>query len=280
MKCKRQAADEEASMPLLPAKARPTAEKIIAVEGPSWTSVMLLLTLLALGAILLFRDERGVFARALESVLQRCESLGGPKAAALMATATFLANAFGIPALGLYIGSGVIFARLYGPVWGTVVGSASVFAGAWAGSLACFLVARMLLRERAEKWLRSTAWLDFDFIWAVVEEDGWKFVFLARLSPLIPAEAFNYGCAVTPISLAGYAVGCIGSLPLIILWVWSSASVSQLARLRHQSAEERHSLVAMVVGNVVVAIGLAALGAEATRRCRARLEAGAACEAP
>lgn len=47
-----------------------------------------------------------------------------------------------------------------------------------------------------------------------------------RMSPLLPAEVFNYACSLTELTYAGYALGCCGSLVPVSLWIGVTASVT------------------------------------------------------
>src|SRR5262245_26662461 len=73
---------------------------------------------------------------------------------------------------------------LFGPVWGTILN----LAGATLGATAAFLVARYV----AADWVREKAGARIERLIKGVEAEGWRFVALTRLVPLIPFNLLNY----------------------------------------------------------------------------------------
>ncbi|CAK0900887.1 unnamed protein product, partial [Prorocentrum cordatum] len=73
---------------------------------------------------------------------------------------------------------------------------------------------------------------------AVIEREVWlmrrrlhqQVVLLLRMSPMLPAEVFNYACAAMPLPFYKFALGCLGSAVPISFWVFTSAQGAQLAR--------------------------------------------------
>lgn len=80
---------------------------------------------------------------------------------------------------------------LFGPVWGTVY---SVI-GATSGASATFFVSRYLLKDLIAKKTSPKIM----YVQDRVEKEGWKFIFLARITPFFPFNLQNYFFGVTKI---------------------------------------------------------------------------------
>merc|ERR1719282_1191020 len=74
----------------------------------------------------------------------------------------------------------------------------------------------------------------------MIETDGWRIVFLVRMSPLLPAEVFNYACSVTPLTTYEYGLGCLGSIVPVAFWVIGAAQSSEMVRTSSDNTG-RHS---------------------------------------
>merc|ERR1712060_600112 len=89
----------------------------------------------------------------------------------------------------------------------------------------------------------------------IVKKEGWKFAFLMRLSPILPLWLFNYACSVTSMSVAANCVACIGSLPTIAFWVWTSASATNAAASKG-GTQSRQRVIISVAITIMVSIPL------------------------
>lgn len=137
---------------------------------------------------------------------------------------TSFTNVSMLPTFPLMIGAGIILPHLYGPVPGQTLAIVITFSGLWLGSMLAFHAGRTVLRGYAEKKRDGLAWMSI--ISEMIKGEGWWVVFLLRMSPLLPAEVFNYACSLTEITFAGYAAGCCGSIVPVSLWVGVTASVT------------------------------------------------------
>lgn len=103
---------------------------------------------------------------------------------------------------------------LFGPVWGTLLN----LAGATLGATAAFLVARYV----AADWVREKAGAKLERLIKGVEAEGWRFVALTRLVPLIPFNLLNYALGLTRIPVASYVLTslvCMTPGALAYTWV-------------------------------------------------------------
>ena len=134
--------------------------------------------------------------------------------AALYAVATV----FAVPGSALTL--------IAGGAFGFGAGTASVWFGATIGLALAFLVARRLARERVTGWLATKP--SFAAVDRAVAAEGWKIVFLTRLTPVFPFTVLNYAYGLTGVSFAGYlAASATGILPGTLLYIYLGSSVAR-----------------------------------------------------
>ncbi len=183
-----------------------------------WVKAVLFLLLFAA----LFSGLRALgIQEALRSALNWVTTLGGWGVLAFMllyvvATVLFLPRSF------LSLGAGVIF--------GVLNGSIIVLSAATLGATAAFLIGRYLARD----WVaaRISEHPQFQAIDESVAKEGWKIVFLTRLSPVFPFNLLNYAFGLTRVSLRDYfwATG-IGMIPGGVMYVYLGSLAGDLALL-------------------------------------------------
>jgi uncharacterized membrane protein YdjX (TVP38/TMEM64 family)/rhodanese-related sulfurtransferase len=103
---------------------------------------------------------------------------------------------------------------LFGPVWGTLLN----LAGATLGASAAFLVARYM----AADWVREKAGARLGRLIKGVEAEGWRFVALMRLVPLVPFNLLNYALGLTRIPIASYVLAslvCMAPGAMAFTWL-------------------------------------------------------------
>ena len=111
---------------------------------------------------------------------------------------------------------------LFGPVWGTLLN----LAGATLGATASFLVARTIAGE----WVARRVGGRLRRLVDGVTAEGWRFVALMRLVPLVPFNLLNYALGLTGISLLAYVVtSVICMLPGAIAYTWLGYAGRSLA---------------------------------------------------
>lgn len=121
-----------------------------------------------------------------------------------------LVAAFGfLPASLMAIAAGAA----YGLLWGTLI---SAF-GTMVGGGIAFLLARSVLRPWIARLIaRFPASARFD---EAVASEGWRFVMLMRVSPVMPFAATSYGLGLTKVGGGAYVVGTLASLPALVGYV-------------------------------------------------------------
>src|SRR5262245_37758495 len=102
---------------------------------------------------------------------------------------------------------------VFGPVWGTVLN----LAGATLGATAAFLVARYV----AADWVRRKAGIRLERLIKGVEAEGWRFVALMRLVPLIPFNLLNYALGLTHMPVVSYMLASLVCMaPGALAYTW------------------------------------------------------------
>lgn len=215
-------------------------DKLIKRQSPSRKLIKLLMLvvfmLLAIGITFLV-DATPVLAQqspttqgfnpqqVLRNALEWINHLGPVGAIAFIALYIVTTVAF-LPGSIVTLGAGVVF--------GVVLGSIYVFIGATLGATAAFLIGRYLARNWVYKKIAGND--KFRAIDAAVTKEGFKIVFLTRLSPVFPFILLNYGFGVTGVSLKDYFLGSVGMIPGTIMYVYlgSLAGSCALIGTEHQ----------------------------------------------
>lgn len=137
-----------------------------------------------------------------------------------------------------------------GAAFGLLSGFASVLVGASVGAALSFLVSRHLARRRVEEWIRSRP--RFSAVDRAVAREGWKIVFLTRLSPIFPFNFQNYAYGLTRIPFWHYAISsAIGIIPGTFLYVYlGTVGRSGLEAAAGGGGVETLQLILQIVGLV------------------------------
>jgi uncharacterized membrane protein YdjX (TVP38/TMEM64 family) len=149
-----------------------------------------------------------------------------------------------IPGSLLTLGGGAI----YGVFWGSVY----VFTAATLGATLAFLLGRYV----AQGWVnqRIEGNTKFRAIAQAVAQDGFKIVFLTRLSPIFPFNLLNYAFGVTQVSLRDYVLGSIGMLPGTITYVYLGFLIGDIAALAGKRERTTAEWILYGIGLVVTLV--------------------------
>lgn len=116
-----------------------------------------------------------------------------------------------IPGSPLTIGAGATFG-----FWN---GLLLVSIGSTLGATAAFLISRYLARGFIERKLKKNH--KFSAMDMAITREGWKIVFWARLSPIIPFFLLNYALGLTKIRLHTYIISSwVGMIPGTALYTY------------------------------------------------------------
>jgi uncharacterized membrane protein YdjX (TVP38/TMEM64 family) len=170
-----------------------------------------------LAAILLYFDVQQLFRDALAWI----SGLGvlGP---VIFVGLYILACVLLLPGAILTLGAGAIFGFFQGAI------AASV--GATLGATCAFLVGRYLARDWVARRIAGSA--RFRAVDEAVAKEGWKIVFLTRLSPVFPFNILNYAFGLTRVALRDYFFASwLGMIPGMFLYVYLGSLAGDLAGL-------------------------------------------------
>jgi uncharacterized membrane protein YdjX (TVP38/TMEM64 family) len=122
-----------------------------------------------------------------------------------------LATVLFVPGWPLTVGAGFTF--------GLVLGTVAVSLGSTIGAALAFLIARSIARKNVEAMTKKNE--KFQAIDRAIGEQGWKLIFLLRLSPVIPFNVSNYVYGITAVKFWPYVLASwIGMLPGTLLYVY------------------------------------------------------------
>jgi len=140
-----------------------------------------------------------------------------------------VATVFFIPGSVLTLGAGAVF--------GVGLGSVCVSISATLGATAAFLVGRYLARDAIARKIEKNE--KFAAIDRAVADEGWKIVFLTRLSPVFPFTLLNYAFGLTRVRLSHYVLASwIGMMPGTVMYVYLGSLVNVGAGHRQRTTGE------------------------------------------
>lgn len=187
----------------------------------------------------------------------------------LLVLAYVVACVLMLPGSLLTLGAGFIGATLWpnSLFLAILAGGLAASAGSTLGATAAFLLGRTILRDVAAARIADN--VKFQALDNAIGRQGFKLVFLVRLSPAFPFNLLNYGLGLSNVSLRDYVLASwLGMIPGTVLYVYLGATAQSLATasggVREKTPQEY----------IVLALGLAATMAVVwlvTRTARAAL---------
>ena len=187
----------------------------------------------------------------------------GPSAPAVFILVYALAAVLLFPCSLLTLGAGFLF--------GILKGFALVSIASTLGALGAFLIGRYAARDWVKKRLSEHP--SFAAVDEAVGREGWKIVFLTRLSPIFPYNLLNYALGLTAVPLSHYALASwIGMMPGTLLYVYLGSLAGDLASLGAVAAQSPARRVAAVVGLAATAAVVVFVSKTARRALDARLK--------
>merc|ERR1711976_600862 len=165
----------------------------------------------------------------------------------------FLATVLFVPGSLLTLGSGFVFANVFGLGIRLIFSVISVFLGASTGAIAAFILGRYLFRDCIQSL--SKRYQVFEAVDAALENQGLKILVLLRLSPIIPFNAINYILGVTTVSLRDYSLACFAMLPGTILYCLLGSSAGSIVDSATSGSDNTTlKIVVIVIGVVFVSL--------------------------
>lgn len=190
-------------------------------------SILLLLLVGLVAGIIIWGVSQPSAKQHILNVLQWIQELGpwGP----------FFVTLFYIAAC-VFLLPGSILTLAAGFLFGVPIGFLSAWLGATLGACAAFLVGRTFGRD----WIAAKVAGNPKF--AAVDEavgrEGFKIVFLLRLSPVFPFNILNYALGLTKVSFRNYALASfLGMIPGGLMYVYFGSAARSLAEVASGSVE-------------------------------------------
>ncbi|MDR3534623.1 MAG: VTT domain-containing protein [Rhodopila sp.] len=144
--------------------------------------------------------------------------------------------------------SGLLPASLFGlaagAVYGVPLGFGIAAFSTMIGAFIAFMLSRSLLRPTIVRLLQSRSRLqNFD---ALLARDGWRFVCLLRLSPIMPFAVTSYALGLSSIMFRDYWLGSLAALPSLLGYVFiGSLTTTGLAAISQGSSPLKWGLVGL-----------------------------------
>ncbi len=105
---------------------------------------------------------------------------------------------------------------LSGFLYGTWLGSAIVFLGAFIGAHLTFYLGRTFLKEWAQK--KVSNFPKIQIMEKAVKNEGLKVILLTRLSPVFPFGLLNFTYGLSEVRVMDFTIGMIGIIPGTVLY--------------------------------------------------------------
>ena len=155
---------------------------------------------------------------------------------------------------------------LAGAAYGLPVGFVLSTLGTLTGAGLAFALSRSVFRMRVERLLANQPRLrNFD---QLIAEDGWKFVCLVRISPVMPFSAASLALGLSSISARSYFLGTLAALPALFGYVFIG-TMADTALLAWQTGAEPIRWGIALVGAAASILLLMQLGHIARKVARA-----------
>lgn len=155
---------------------------------------------------------------------------------------------------------------------GPVLGSAVATIGLTLGACANFLTTRVLGRE----WFHRRVPYNrrFRAVELACHREGFKIVFLTRLTPVFPSNVMSYFFGVTSVPISRYAVAtALGMLPRTLVYTSVGAAAKSFAETSGTGFENQPMVrYALYVGGAVTLVVLVAIARIARRALDAALD--------
>ncbi len=175
-----------------------------------------------------------------------------------------LATVLFVPGWPLTVGAGFTF--------GLVFGTAAASLGSTFGAALAFLIARSIARKNVETMTKNKKFQAIDH---AIGEQGWKLIFLLRLSPVIPFNVSNYVYGITAVKFWPYVLASwIGMLPGTLLYVYlgiiGKAGVEAASGGGRRSDWQWVALGVGLLATIIVTIWVTRIARDALRKSELR----------
>jgi len=133
-----------------------------------------------------------------------------------------------------------------GYLFGFWIGSVVAVSGVTLGAVAAFFLGRFAFRSWTESLVNSRPL--FTALDKAIEKEGFKLIFLTRLSPVLPFPLLNYAFGATRVSFLRYFLSTIlGVLPLTVAYAWIGTELRGLAEIAHNNLDDTRQIIWLIV---------------------------------
>jgi uncharacterized membrane protein YdjX (TVP38/TMEM64 family) len=139
---------------------------------------------------------------------------------------TFMVIIF-IPTTFLTYGGALAFTKSIGPTYAFFVTTVLVVLSNQLGGIVSFVLGRFFMRRWIRKKLTRRVKL-FRAIDMGLKNNGFKLVFLMRMTPIMPYNVMNYMMGVTSLKMRDFNLGCLGMFPLTAINVYIGVQLDSI----------------------------------------------------
>jgi uncharacterized membrane protein YdjX (TVP38/TMEM64 family) len=176
-----------------------------------------------------------------------------------------------VPGSLMAVGAGWAFQHAYQKTWlAMLIGSSSVWLGAWVGSNIAMLLGRFVLRDTVSKMLNENELMSA--IDKALLTDGRRLTFLIRLCPLVPYNVFNYMMGATGVSFVDFAIAGLGMIPEVIVCVFIGTTISSITDVASGNYEKGPAgIILLIFGTVFAVAGVLSIALVVKRHLKEAL---------
>ena len=139
---------------------------------------------------------------------------------------TFMVIVF-IPTTFLTYGGALAFTKAVGPTYAFFITTVLVVFSNQLGGIVSFVLARFFMR----RWIRRKLTRRVKLFRAIdmgLKHNGFKLVFLMRMTPIMPYNVMNYMMGVTSLKMSDFNNGCLGMIPLTAINVYIGVQLDSI----------------------------------------------------
>jgi uncharacterized membrane protein YdjX (TVP38/TMEM64 family) len=132
-----------------------------------------------------------------------------------------------IPTTFLTYGGALAFTKAVGPVYSFFLTTFLVVLSNQLGGIVAFVLGRFFMR----RWIRRKLTRRVKLFRAIdmgLKHNGFKLVFLMRMTPIMPYNVMNYMMGVTSLTMSDFNLGCLGMFPLTAINVYIGVQLDNL----------------------------------------------------
>jgi uncharacterized membrane protein YdjX (TVP38/TMEM64 family) len=132
-----------------------------------------------------------------------------------------------IPTTFLTYGGALCFTKTVGPLYAFFITTFLVVLSNQLGGIVCFVLGRFFMR----RWIRRKLTRKVKLFRAIdmgLKHNGFKLVFLMRMTPIMPYNVMNYMMGVTSLKMSDFNYGCLGMIPLTAINVYIGVQLDSI----------------------------------------------------